>query len=71
MDGRGKHLVGVVCDHPLIRHGARVVTSKVEWIDERAGLARTKAGITFWGAVQLGRYRLTGKRCSAALVGKG
>ncbi len=52
LDGGDRHLVGIVCDHPLLRHGARAVTSKIEWIDEQAGLARTQSRLAFWDAVQ-------------------
>lgn len=32
--------VGIVRDHPHLREDARVVTSSLQWVDERAGLAR-------------------------------
>lgn len=42
VDGRDQHLVGRVYGHPLLRDGARAITSPVIWIDEAAGAARTQ-----------------------------
>jgi hypothetical protein len=30
LDGGDKHLVGIVCDHPLVRRAARAIASKIE-----------------------------------------
>lgn len=57
--GADRHLVGHVYGHPLLREGARAITSRLIWIDEAAAAARTAS-----------RYYHLGRKAEGSLPDK-